>query len=195
VSFDSINGQILGSGPIAVVLTNGANDDPCVWSGLLPSLLSAQQYRVLLYFFRLDHANVQQDIAAAGGFMLKQQGVTQVILVGQSLGGQATLAVASRIQPPPAGVVSFSGPSTPDEVRSLQVPTLIFTSEDDRWLPGKTARQVFAAIPSTDKNLHVYPGQLHGVDILAGPNGAQALTILLDFIRCVASSAVNRGAC
>jgi pimeloyl-ACP methyl ester carboxylesterase len=182
VQFAGLHGQIVGSGPVAVVLTNGSGDDPCVWANLLPSLLSSQAYRVLLYFFRLEHENVERDIAAADEFMSKQKGVTRVILIGHSLGGEDTLAIASSIQPAPAAVVSFSGPSSPDEVRNLQIPTLIVTSENDRFLPGKAAREVFAAIPATDKELYVYPGQLHGVDILLGPNKTEALKVFGDFL-------------
>ncbi len=176
VQFDDINGQLVGSGDIGLVLTNGSSNAPCIWSGLLPSLLSTPRYLVLLYFYGSD-----KDVAAAGAFMLKQ-GVRRVLLLGESIGGARTLVAASHIQPPPGAAVSFSGESSPDEVGSLQIPTLIFASEDDRYFPGKTARQVAAAIPAADKALRVYPGQAHSLDILTGPNGAQALAVLLDFL-------------
>jgi pimeloyl-ACP methyl ester carboxylesterase len=183
VRFEGINGQLAGSGQVGLVLTNGVSDTPCVWSVVLPSLLSTNRYLVLLYFYRRDiEKDIEEDIANAETFMLKQ-GVSRVILVGNSLGGAGTLAAAaSPIQPPPAAAVSFSGESSPEDVRSLQVPTLIFASEDDHYFPGKTARQVLAAIPAEDKSLRVYPGLLHGVDILTGPDGPQALRVFNDFL-------------
>jgi dienelactone hydrolase len=180
--FDGINGQVVGVGRVGVVLTNGSADDPCVFGPLLPALLSANRYPVLVYFYRAaGSGEIEQDIASADAFLMKQ-GVKQVILVGQSLGGARTLAVASRIQPPPAAAVSFSGESTPDEVRTLQVPTLIFASEDDHYLPGKTARDVIAALSTADKELIVYPGRLRGVEIFTSNYGQQALSVLLDFL-------------
>jgi pimeloyl-ACP methyl ester carboxylesterase len=182
VQFDGINGQLLGSGEVGLVLTNGSSDNPCVWGAVLPSLLSTNRYLVLLYLHRSHiERDVEKDIANADTLMLKQ-GASRVILVGHSLGGASTLAAASRIQPPPAAAVSFSGESTPEDVRSLQVPTLIFASEGDLYFPGKIARQVLTAIPAADKSLHVYPGLLHGVDILTGPDGPQALAGFLDFL-------------
>jgi len=178
VRFHNLNGQVLGSGPVGLVLTNGSANDPCVWHDLLPSLLSTGRYRVLLYFYQADR---QQSIADADAGLL-QQGAERVILIGQSLGGRETLAAASRIKPPPAAAVSLSGESTPDEVRSLQVPTLIFASEGDHWFPGATARQVFAAIPAVDKDLRVYPGRSHGVDILIEEEGGPALSVFLGFL-------------
>jgi pimeloyl-ACP methyl ester carboxylesterase len=182
VQFDGINGQLVGAGQVGVVLTNGSADDPCVFSPLLPALLSAGRYRVLLYFYRLGgNQEIERDVALADGFMLKL-GVKEVILVGQSLGGARTLVAAARIQPPPTAAVSFSGESTPDEVSALNVPTLIFASENDHYFPGSTARQVIAAIPSSDKSLIVYPGGLHGLAILSGPYGPAALSIFIDFL-------------
>jgi dienelactone hydrolase len=86
----------------------------------------------------LESGDIEHDIASADAFLLKQ-GISRVILVGQSLGGTRSLAAAARIQPPPAAAVSFSGESAPDDVRSLQVPTLIFASEDDQYFPGTIA--------------------------------------------------------
>lgn len=159
---------------MGLVLTNGSNNDPCIWHDLLPALLAGGRYRLLLYFYR--------DSIAEADAILLQKRVSRVILVGQSLGGGKTLIAASRIAPSPAAAISLSGESDPEDVTNLVVPTQIFASEDDRYFRGPRAREVFAAIPAADKELHVYPGTLHGVDILVDPSRKPALMAFLDFL-------------
>jgi pimeloyl-ACP methyl ester carboxylesterase len=178
VQLHGINGQILGTGSVGLVLTNGSNNDPCLWHDLLPTLLSGGRYRLLLYFYR---DSIEESIAEADSILL-QKGVSRVIMVGQSLGGGKTLLAAPHITPAPAAAISLSGESDPEDVRELKVPTQIFASEDDRFFRGPRAREVFAAIPATDKELHVYPGTLHGVDILIDPSRKPALMAFLDFL-------------
>jgi len=178
VQSHGINGQVLGSGSVGLVLTNGSNNDPCIWHDLLPALLAGGRYRLLLYFYR---DSIEDSIAEADAILLQKR-VSRVILVGQSLGGGKTLIAASRIAPSPAAAISVSGESDPEDVTNLVVPTQIFASEDDRYFRGPRAREVFAAIPAADKELHVYPGTLHGVDILVDPSRKPALMAFLDFL-------------
>ncbi len=187
VQFAGMNGQVLGSGHTGVVLTNGSADDPCVWMNLLPRLKQMTDLRILLYFY-LYQGNVPANIASAARF-LRSRGSTRVLLIGQSIGGAETLIAASQMTPPPDGAVSLSGESTPDQVRGLNVPTLILASEDDRYFPGSVARQVLAAIPAQDKHLKVFPGNLHGVELFDGPEASEALAALTGFLTAHVSSA------
>src|SRR5438093_13044619 len=115
--------------------------------------------------------------------MLGSQGCHQVLLVGQSFGCSQTLIAAAKLRPPPNAAISLSGESATDDVRSLSVPTLILASEQDHYLPGATARQVFAVIPAVHKQLNVFPRGLHGADLFDGPQGEEALGLVMSFLR------------
>ena len=179
VRFSGLNGQVVGSGPIGVVLTNGSANDSCLYRPLVDRLRAVPMFRTLLYFFQ---GKLENNIAAAAKFM-RGQGCRTVLLVGDSVGGSTTLIVASALIPVPAGAVSLSGESTPDEVHYLRVPTLILASESDRLFPGPTARQVFAVIPATDKQLKVFDGAQHGTALLEGPQAAEALDLVVGFLQ------------
>jgi hypothetical protein len=179
VGFSGLSGQVVGSGHNAVILTNGSDDNPCAWNRLLPLLKQLNNTEVLIY---LHHRQLPASIGAAVQFM-RERGATHVLLIGQSVGGRETLLEASQLKPPPDAVISLSGESTADEVRHLMVPVLILASENDHYFRGADAREVFAAIPEADKQLKVFPGNLHGADLFNGPMADQALGGVIDFIR------------
>ena len=182
VHFGGLDGQVIGSGPIGVVLTNGSSNTPCEFATLLPRLEAISEFRTLLYFYQ-----AMPDSIAAAAQMLRSQGCHWVLLVGQSLGGAKTLIAAANLKPPPDAAISLSGESTTDDVRNLSIPTLILASEQDHFFPGATARQVFAAIPAVDKQFKVFPGGLHGAELFDGPQGEEALGLVMSFLRAHAS--------
>ena len=182
VHFGGLDGQVIGSGSIGVVLTNGSSNTACEFATLLPRLEAVSEFRTLVYFYQ-----AMPDSITAAAQMLRSQGCHQVLLVGQSFGGAQTLIAAAKLKPPPNAAISLSGESATDDVRSLSVPTLILASEQDHYFPGATARQVFAVIPAVDKQLKVFPGGLHGADLFDGPQGEEALGLVMSFLRNHAS--------
>jgi pimeloyl-ACP methyl ester carboxylesterase len=53
-----------------------------------------------------------------------------------------------------------------EDARSLQIPVLIGHGERDIYIPPSNARQIFEAIPHTNRELHLIPEGSHG-DVLA----------------------------
>lgn len=124
---------------------------------------------------RADHAYYYEaglegakDLLAAVQFMAVQPYVdaNRVLLVGQSAGGFASLALASQGFPGLLGVINFAGgrgstmagiASQPQIVaamekfgRTTRVPTLWIYAENDTFIPPDMARQMHAAFQRGD---------------------------------------------
>jgi alpha-beta hydrolase superfamily lysophospholipase len=119
--------------------------------------------------------DLQAAVDAAGG--------KHTALVGASFGGAAVLAYAPDLKGVDA-VVSVSGElQLPDpgidaigNVGRLRVPLLVIASRLDGYLDAADARKLVRRAGSKDKTLVLYPGTLHGWDILdSRPAARQAL--------------------
>ena len=139
------------------------------------------------------------DDVAGGVALLRRHGVSDVFLVGASMGGAAVMAAAPTIDPPVAGVVSLSGerdlgvfiPSLPIDagatIDQLTSPLLIVTAEADRYLPVADARYLRDHASSDDKELIVLPpGSGHGLQLIdadAPPGQPDVTERMMRFIR------------
>jgi pimeloyl-ACP methyl ester carboxylesterase len=125
---------VLGQGTKGVVLSNQSDQNLCSW---LPEArtLAARGYRVALYDYA---ANVSRDDLTSVVTVLRQQGVTHIVLVGASQGAKASMVTATTITPPVDGVVAVSAEIKSQEygamlpyAAKLHVPTLYVTSTRD----------------------------------------------------------------
>jgi dienelactone hydrolase len=184
-------GVMFGAGPRTVVLAHqggGAAANLCSWVSYARRLAAAG-YRVLAFdhrrfgssgsarraamFYRVD----LDVVAAVREF--RRRGAQSVVVGGASLGGAAAVAAAASIQPPVQGVISFAAPRFYRTVnaiaaaRRLAVPALFVSAVEDE--PFATdARALYAAAPSADKRLELFPGFEHGAPVLRDP-AARAL--------------------
>jgi pimeloyl-ACP methyl ester carboxylesterase len=91
--------QSLGEGPI-VVLLHGFGEDSSVWDFQKEAL--AQQFQILIPDLpgsgqsRLIDDMSMEGLADAVFFLLQQEGITNCILIGHSMGGYITLAFAEK---------------------------------------------------------------------------------------------------
>jgi esterase/lipase len=117
-------------------------------------------------------------------------GVMSVVLIGASMGGNASLVAATKVSPPIAGVVSLSAPVSYDgldasgAVRKLSVPTLYIAGSGESTY-ADAARSLYAATPGDTKKLLLGSGDQHGIALLAKaePDAAKVRTAILDFLR------------
>jgi pimeloyl-ACP methyl ester carboxylesterase len=174
-------GVRLGRGTRGVVLAHqgggGAPANLCAW---LPyaRTLAARGYRVLVFDHRghgssprsAQPGRIDDDVAGAAA-ELRRRGARTVVLVGASLGGSASIAAATRIQPPVAGVVSLSAPLRWGRVDALaaaarlELPALFVAAERDGSF-GNDARELFQVCAADDKQLEVVAGSGHGAPLL-----------------------------
>src|SRR5262245_48348448 len=118
----ALGGVELGTGGSGVVLAHIADGDSCEW---LPfgRQLAAAGYRVLAFDFagsgvsgQLTGGDRRDANVAAAAAHLRGEGATAVVLIGASMGANASLVAATEIGPPVAGVVSLSAPAVYDDL-------------------------------------------------------------------------------
>jgi dienelactone hydrolase len=179
-------GVELGAGKTGVVLAHQNMSDLCEW---LPygKLLADRGYRVLAFDFAGDGASsthlggaglLADDVLAATAH-LRGLGVTDIVLMGASKGGAASLAAAVALQPPPAAVVSLSAPATfsgadaASAVPKLKTPVLYLATENDHPF-AETAKELYDATPATtERAIFVGIGSEHGTGLLASPEATK----------------------
>jgi len=172
---------IMGDGAIGVVISYETSRNVCSWLPLVGPLVEAG-YRVLLYDTvsgtAIDHV---VDSAA----LLREQGVTDVVLVGGSLGGAASIVAAAEIEPPVAAVVSLSGGGidTTGAAPEITMPLLQVVAEEDSPFAALANQNDAAATLSPAHELVVLTGRTHASTFFDSPDAERVLSTVLDFIQ------------
>jgi len=162
-----------GSGRTTVVLAHQGQSNLCDTLDYAKTLL-AGELRVLAFDFRGNGLSQRpshnalalgRDLAAA--VKRAHDGADHVFLIGASMGGAA--AVQNGAGLPLSGIVSLSGTrlwpgfgTNKPGARALSAPLLYIGSRDDSRAPLQEAREVFGQVGSQDKRIVLYPGALHG---------------------------------
>ena len=186
-----LTGALWGEGDVGIVLAHMYNGDLCQWRLFAPRL--AARYAVLAFDFRgyssrhpQPASSIERDVAAAAA-ELRRRGAKKVVLIGGSMGGAVVLEAAAQMRPPPAGVVSLSAPigaSGVDAslaVKTLTMPVLLMAARLDRDFASE-ARFLWRAAKSPDKRLAIYPGGLHGVDLVENARAEQRVFAFIDAV-------------
>jgi len=180
-------GWELGRGPRGVVLAHQYGGDACQWDDYAPAL-AKRGYHVLAFDFHgngLSPAGSGEndiDVSAAAA-KLRALGARKVVLIGASMGGTAVLSAAAQIEPPPAAVVSLSGPASFDltsvdaTVPKLKMPKLFVVGASDVQF-ADDARDLYRRAHDP-RQLVVVKTADHGVDLLDDPPAARAIDATL----------------
>ena len=182
----ALQGRLYGSGELGVVLTHQLGGDATQWD-VFARRLAGRGYRALALNVRgicpargfgcsrgtFSPEEFWRDVGGAVRF-LRSHGASRVVLVGASMGGEASMVAAARAPTGVAGVVSlsgseaFAGPLDPaDErrlVRSIDVPKLFVAASGDR--PAVDAARHYQALSRQPKRLVIVPSSAHGVALL-----------------------------
>jgi pimeloyl-ACP methyl ester carboxylesterase len=170
-----LNGRVFGSGPTGVILSHMRLGDQTAWYPFATELAETGDYTVLTYDFRgfnestgdKQFDRIDTDLAAALDYMREDLGIEEVFLVGASIGGTASLLVASREDVAGVATVSAVGQFPPfdvvDAVAEVRDPKLFITSGDD--VPQARAQEEFWEVAQQPKEQHLYPGDAHGTDL------------------------------
>ena len=192
VRFSSIDGVALAGrlfGPsdakAGVILAHMMPSDQRSWYAFADRL-GTMGYRVLTFDFRgycpggdggcsqgsKDVAQIWQDVAGAVGF-LESLGIHRVGLIGASMGGTASLVVASQEGQAVRTVVTLSAPATidglaagPNVLQAIIGAKLFIAGNAD----GTSAQdaQAFYDESQPPKRVEILPTGDHGTDILEG---------------------------
>lgn len=192
----TLHGTLYGSGNIVVIFSTMGAQKQDTWSKMAQAAADAG-YLALTYDFRFwvsetriqDNlrAYIADDLRAAIAFV-HDQGATQIVLVGASLGGMATAKVAGEAQA--AAVIIMASPLSAkglavrvedSELQALTMPKLFVSTERDAVVAPAEARRTYDQAPEP-KEIYLYPGMAHGTELFETEHAADLTQRLLAFI-------------
>jgi len=174
---------VLGTGTVTVVLSEQSDELLCSW---LPFAhhLTGRGFQVAVWDFNGDPVTELTAVVTA----LRATGHSQIILAGASEGAKASLIAATRLRPPPLGVLSLSaeadlqGTPVAPAVHRLPCPALLITARGDQYGAADAARTFAGTAPRGRVQLDLVPGTDHGTALVAGPGSAAVLARIDAFL-------------
>ncbi len=133
-----------------------------------------------------DYKHIQ-DIIALIRF-LRQRGYNRLVCVGGSMGGAACMNAAVREDLIGLAIIAsgksfaFDEKSFPKDLVNPDMPKLYIYTEEDRYIPIRTAMPYLYSQSPEPKEIKVFPGQLHGIELFDGPDANEFSEILMDFL-------------
>jgi pimeloyl-ACP methyl ester carboxylesterase len=184
---EELEGTVHGEGPIGIVLAHMRGRDRSTWTSFARAA-ATEGHQVLRFDFRgyggsSGEADTQLDVdlIAAVSF-LANRGVSDVVVMGASMGATATVNVAAQIDL--AAAVSLSAPADFQGLAALAVaaqvnePLLVIAAENDQPYAG-AAVEFDAAAPASQ--LQIFSGNAHGTNLF-NEHEAALTNLLLDFV-------------
>jgi pimeloyl-ACP methyl ester carboxylesterase len=174
---------LVGQGPTAIVLAHQSDDDACVWSFYVPTLMASGR-QILAFDFndhgssdRVGDGRIDLDLLAAVA-EARNRGATRVVVIGASMGGTAALAAAGTPDNGIDGAVSLSAVSAwlhtnaESNAAAISIPVLFAASQND-GSTAQTAQTVSQACGCAYPEVLIFGGSRHGTRLLTeGPDSA-----------------------
>jgi pimeloyl-ACP methyl ester carboxylesterase len=191
----AVGGEAYWSADSGVVLCHMYPADQTSWHEVA-EYFAENGLSVLTFDFRgygdsegsKDIQYIDRDAAAAAQF-LGGTGVQEVVLIGASMGGTASLKAAADLQALSslriAGVITLSAPvefmglSAEQAVPQLAVPMLFVSAEQDEGASGARALEQLSGGAG---ELEILAGGGHGTNLFDGPSAEQVWNLMLDFL-------------
>lgn len=191
----TLRGHLFGTGKGGVVLAHMYPADQTSWYSTAERLAESG-YLALTFDFRgygesegeKEIKLIDRDVLAAIS-AIAEAGAQQVVLVGASMGGTASLIAADKSQTsspiPVSGVVTLSAPvefkglSAAEAVPRLRIPLLFIAAEDDAG--ADSARQL-QQLATSACEVQLVPGDDHGTELLQGSQAEKVWNLLSAFI-------------
>ncbi len=186
-----------GSGNTTTVLAHGGNSNLCE-TLIFARRLVAAGYRVVAFDFRGSAGYsgssstaplaLGRDLAAAVAHA-RATGAEHVFLIGSSMGGAAivqntaSLDVEGRISLSGTKLWPGFGINNSAGVARIRAPFLYVGSRNDWRAPLKEALGIFRRVGAADKRTALYPGSLHGWQLVESSRFAgQARALVLGWL-------------
>jgi pimeloyl-ACP methyl ester carboxylesterase len=193
----TLRGHLFGTGTSGVILAHMYPTDQTSWFSTAQRLAD-EGYLTLTFDFRgygesdgtKDIEHLDKD-AFAAIIAIADAGASQIVLVGASMGGTASLVAAdaslilSRLQVTGVATLSapveFKGLTAAEAVPRLSpnVPLLFVAAEDDVGADGASELQKLA---EGNGDLRIVPGDEHGTELLEGSVADEVWDLLLGFV-------------
>ena len=180
-------GSVFGEGEIAIILSHMRGRDQSSWFPFA-RLASESGYKILTFDFRgygkstgTKNTRMDRDLEAAVAYV-RAYGAKQVILIGASMGGTASIELAPEVEVQAVAALSpptsFGRVNALDAVKSMIIPLLLIVAENDPPFTSD-ARSLETAAAATQ--FFELPGQQHGTNLFS-EHSDQISGILLSFI-------------
>ncbi len=188
----TLEGSVYGDGPRGIVLAHMRGADRSTWTGFAQAAAAAG-FRVLAFDFRgyggstgTVDTELDVDLTAAIEY-LTAAGVDDVVVIGASMGGTATINVASKLDLAGAATLSapaeFLGLPALDVAGDIDEPLLVIAAADDQpYADDATAISDAIIDAGADSGVtrFIVDGSHHGTNLFA--DHAEDITgWLLDF--------------
>jgi len=189
-----LNGNIFGSGNKWVILSHMYPTDQTSWFEFAEILILKEDgYSVLTYDFRgygksggsQDVSKLDIDLTAALAY-IKQYDPELIYLMGASMGGTASLVVASKTTETLDGVITFSSPDEFEGISAISVigdivPAKLFIASQGDEDAARSATEMYEK-SMEPKQLEILDGDSHGTFIFEEePENAEKLEEIILF--------------
>lgn len=180
-----IKGTLYGRGDCGIVLVPQINLDRGSWK---PHAERLAEQEFLVLAIDEDPDNRPASVQGAISFLREQHGVSSLVLIGASSGGEAVV-VANANAPDGAvdGTIALSPGGGSDHASDLQGRTLfvVSKSDDDRFV--QVANDLHEGAPEPT-NLVTYDGSAHGQRILESDHGEDLKNRIREFLQAACGS-------
>ena len=197
VSFSStdgirLKGYLFGSGKTGVILTHMFPTDQKSWFEFAKKLAN-EGYTAMTFDFRgygesggsKEISQIDRDLE--GAYLYLKPKAQKIFLVGASMGGTASVRVASR--QPVAGVVCISGPvsfrglDAQDAIGEIKAPSLFIATEEDGGGRFSVSARDLHQKAQGKKDLLILSGSAHGTFLFQSPHKEQVEKKILEFLK------------
>ena len=174
-------------GPHAVLLAHGAIFNKQSWGAFEQQLLD-NNYTVLAIDFRgygkstkgKQPRALYQDILAAVQFLQQQPGITEISVLGASMGGAAAAKASVYAEPGRIQQLILLSPASVYQPEKLKGQLLFIASENEYLAQG--IRSAYDKAPKP-KMLKLIPGNAHAQHIFKTSQADALTTVILDFLK------------
>jgi hypothetical protein len=176
----TLSGKIVGTGTTAIILSAQDGYPSMFWEPLATQI-AGRNYLVMTYNYRgvspsrgrYDTDTLDRDLRAAIK-AVQAKGATKFVLMGAGAGGLVTAKVSATAQPTAMVIlstpISWDGLTVSDaEMGAITAPKLFVGGKDDRPSSVASLQRLYDAAPQP-KELHLYPGDHHGIDFFGAPD-------------------------
>lgn len=188
-----LKGNVFGSGNRAVVLSHSFPEDQSSWVDFARDL-AEEDFLVITYDFRgygqsqgrKDINLLDRDVKAAMRFLAEERGVSEVALIGASMGGTASLKAAAESDID--GVITLSSPiefrglDASTSVSSVLAPKFFLASVGDREA-AESAEELLKFSRDPEAEIKLFPGDAHGTDMVSSRRGREVRADILSFLK------------
>ena len=184
-----IAGRIFGKSETAVILSHMYPTDQSSWDNFADRLMQ-NGYEVITFDFRgygksegeKEIDKIHKDLLAALKFV-REDGAKNIVLIGASMGGTASLFVGS--QNIVNGVIAISAPDefqglTVGDLKNIACAKLFIAGEKDG--SAVQSAKYFYENSIDPREIVIYPTDEHGTYIFDGPYGEDLSNKILEFI-------------